>query len=148
MNRKAQGGGGVDYGNYNVGSDALHGALSQFANNNNLNIIVTSGDRSAARNRAAGGANASRHLFGDAADIKVNGISNKQLSYLANQSGLFNTVIYYPSIDMPGALRPHVHVDLNPSHNNSLLMYTPYMQNGYIRNSYSPMTNPLIINRP
>lgn len=136
--------GSVDYGQYNVTSTTLRNRLDKFANDTNQNIIVTSGDRSSERNKAVGGANASRHLNGDAADIKVNGVSNEQLAYMANKSELFNTTIYYPVVELPRALSPHVHVDLNPAHNNSLLIYSPFIKNGSIVNYYKPLINPLI----
>ncbi|MBS1646424.1 MAG: hypothetical protein JST67_03685 [Bacteroidetes bacterium] len=139
----AQSGGGyagqVNYNGYNVSSEALQGKLLQFSQYAGQPIDVTSGDRSAVRNKAAGGANASRHLYGDAVDIKIQGMTNRQVSILANQSALFNTVIYYPSIDAVGALRPHVHLDLNPTHNNLFLLYTPLIIDGTVtKNQYSP----------
>jgi hypothetical protein len=131
--------GNVDYGNYNVSSKPLRDALEQFANDNNLNIIVTSGDRNAARNKKAGGATKSRHTKGDAVDIAVLGMSNLELARLAYESGLFNTTIYYPSINASKALRPHVHLDMNPSHNNVFLIYSPVILDGSVVNdSYSP----------
>ena len=136
--------GSVDYGQYNVTSTNLRNRLDKFANDTNQNIIVTSGDRSSERNKLVGGANASRHLNGDAADIKVNGVQNEQLSYMANASGLFNTTIYYPVVDLPKALAPHVHVDLNPANNNILRIYVPYMKGDSIVNDYKPLINPLI----
>lgn len=42
-------------------------------------ITITSGYRSPAHNRAIGGAKNSRHMFGDAADIKVKNMSPKQV---------------------------------------------------------------------
>ena len=138
----------VDYGKYNVASGLLHDSLEKFAESLNQNIIITSGDRSSEKNKSIGGATSSRHISGDAADMRVTNINNEELAYLANKSELFNTTIYYPKIDLPGVLSPHVHVDLNPNNNNILLIYTPFMKNGYIKHSYSPMINPLIINKP
>lgn len=109
-------------------------------------IIVTGGDRSAAKNAKVGGASGSRHISGDAADIKVNGISNLNLSYLAHKSNLFNTTIYYDKINAIGALAPHVHIDMKPLNNNILLQYTPLISNGKVtKNKYSPLSNPLLL---
>ena len=131
----------VNYGNYIISSTLLRDRLMQFSSSINRPITITGGDRSVSRNRAVGGANQSRHLFHDAGDLTVNGISNRDLATMAHNSGLFNTVIYYPPVDATGALRPHLHVDLNPNHDNNLLIYTPNIVHGrVIRNSYSPMT--------
>ncbi|OGJ13621.1 hypothetical protein A2554_03750 [Candidatus Nomurabacteria bacterium RIFOXYD2_FULL_35_12] len=139
--------GSVDYGQYNVTSPELRNRLDRFANDTNQNIIVTSGDRSIEGNKSIGGATASRHISGDAADIKVKGVSNEQLSYMANKSELFNTTIYYPATNLPKALAPHAHVDINPSNNNILRIYSPYMKDGLIVNSYKPLANPLLKNK-
>jgi hypothetical protein len=142
QNNANQGGdypGQVNYHGYNVSSSALKDDLLKFSQYIGKPVNITSGDRSSARNRAAGGANASRHLFGDAADMSVIGMTNRQIAILAHQSDLFNTVIFYPVIDATGGLRPHTHVDLNPSHDNLFLIYTPVINNGVVtQNSYSP----------
>ncbi|PWG82732.1 D-Ala-D-Ala carboxypeptidase family metallohydrolase, partial [Pararcticibacter amylolyticus] len=131
--------GEVDYNGYAIASDELKDRLTEFSMYLRQKIEVTSGNRSAARNRAAGGANASRHMFGDAVDIAVRGTSNRQLSIQAYQSKLFKTVIYYPDITAVGGLRPHVHLDLNPAHNNLFLIYTPTIVDGSVTgNKYSP----------
>lgn len=115
--------GKVIYGGYVVSSLLLRMRLEEFAHQTGYNISVVSGDRNPDRNRLAGGANKSRHLFGDAADIKSINVPNRQLAIDAHSSDLFNTTIYYPQYNTPGALHPHVHVDLNPTHNNVLLIY-------------------------
>lgn len=108
-------------------------------------ILVTGGNRSAEKNAKVGGATGSRHISGDAADIKVNGISNLNLSYLSNKSGLFNTTIYYDRFNAAKALAPHVHVDMKPGNNNILLQYSPVIKDGtVIKNSYKPLLNPMI----
>jgi RHS repeat-associated protein len=132
--------GEVIYGNHIVSSIELQNRLDQFSEYLSRNIIITGGDRSVSRNRAVGGATRSRHLFHDAADLKVNGVDNRDLATSAHASGLFNTVIYYPSVRASGALAPHLHVDLNPNHDNNLLIYTPIIVHGKVaRNSYSPL---------
>jgi len=61
-------------------------------------IKVTGGDRSSAKNNSVSGAQGSRHTFGDAADIKVEGMSNRTLAKAASNSGLFKRSIYYPNM--------------------------------------------------
>lgn len=107
-------------------------------------VNVTSGDRSVARNRRAGGSSGSRHIAGDAADITISGMSQDDAAITAADSGLFSTVIYYPetgdtsgmgthqetwivnqtetslgeqvtvTVENKQTLRPHVHVDNRP----------------------------------
>lgn len=60
----------------------------------NLPVIVTSGFRSMAVNRAAGGASTSQHLYGEAADIHVPGVDNADLwRFIASGSVHFDQVI-------------------------------------------------------
>jgi RHS repeat-associated protein len=123
-------------------------------------ITVVSGDRSAARNKKAGGAKKSAHLLGVAADIKVKGMSNETLANAANSSGLFSGVIYYPamgetrrfgertatrligkddpmqySVKFKQKLWPHVHVDNKPRKYSYFGMYIGH--NG-VKNKYKP----------
>ena len=138
--------GSVDFGDYIISSEELKDnlyRLSEYIGNQTdtdpPTIVVTSGDRSPTRNRAAGGASRSRHLVGDAADIYVNGFSNRQLSIYAHESGLFNTTIYYPRINATGALRSHVHLDLRPRTSPAILIYQPTIRNGAVtRHRYTP----------
>ena len=122
-NRMGKSFGKVMYNGYVISSLLLRVKLGDFASQTGYNISVVSGDRSPDRNRMAGGVNKSRHLFGDAADIKSSNVPNRQLAIDAHNSELFNTTIYYPQYNTPGALHPHVHVDLAPSHDNLLLIY-------------------------
>ncbi len=48
-------------------------------------IVITSGLRSAEQNRAAGGAPRSRHLTGEAADIRVNGVAPNELKRIIEE---------------------------------------------------------------
>ncbi len=114
-------GGSVDFGNYKISSNELKRRLQDFANQTGCDVTVVGGDRSAARNSSVGGSKGSRHLYGDAADIVVRGTPNRDVAIQAQGSGLLNTTIYYPSYNTPGALPPHVHVDLNPGHENVLM---------------------------
>jgi hypothetical protein len=116
-------GGSVDFGNYNISSGELKERLVDFADQTGYTITVVGGDRNAARNASVGGSKGSRHISGDAADIVVRGTSNRNVAIQAHNSGLFNTSIYYPNYSTPGALPPHVHVDLNPGHDNVLMIY-------------------------
>ena len=48
------------------------------------------------------------------------------------------STIYYPQSNVTGALRPHVHVDMNPSHGNSLMIYRPRVNaSGMVNHTYS-----------
>ncbi len=116
-------GGRVDFGNYKITSGELKERLNDFANQTGYNVTVVGGDRNAARNASVGGSKGSRHISGDAADIVVRGTSNRNVAIQAHNSNLFNTTIYYPNYNTPGALPPHVHVDLNPGHDNVLMIY-------------------------
>ncbi len=114
-------------------------------------IIVTGGDRDVEKNKSVGGSKKSRHTQGDAADIKVEGMSNEKLAVAAANSGLFSTVIFYPNMgDREGfgkhsetlripfvyvninvnvtnyqTLAPHVHVDNRPRNGGTVrLRYT------------------------
>jgi hypothetical protein len=61
-------------------------------------IQVSSGDRSPARNKNAGGSDGSYHTKGTAADIWVKGMSNEQLALAAASYGQFGGVIFYPNM--------------------------------------------------
>ena len=131
----------VDFGGYTISSEPLRKnlvGLAIFSRNklgdSSVQIQVTGGDRSVGDNTRIGGARASRHLIGDATDIKSKQINNSDLSYSAYNSGLFNTTIYYPLINATGALRPHVHLDLRPRLGNVHLQYTPVIRNGRVIN--------------
>ena len=115
--------GKVNFGNKKISSQVLKERLEEFADKNGYEIKVIGGDRSVESNDKVGGTSKSRHLYGDAADISVKGRSNREVAIQAKNSGLFKTTIYYPVSNTPGALPPHVHVDMNPGHNNSLLIY-------------------------
>jgi len=116
-------GGSVNFGDYKISSYELRDRLENFADQTGYDLTVVGGDRCAARNTAVGGSKGSRHLYGDAADIIVKGTSNRDVAIKANKSELFNTTIYYPDSKIPEALHPHVHVDLNPRHDNVLMIY-------------------------
>ena len=59
-------------------------------------VVITSGYRTAAHNKSVGGAAYSQHLYGRAADIRVQGIPVEQLAAFlreAKDSGVFE--LYY-----------------------------------------------------
>ena len=66
------------------------------------NLIITSGKRCPAYNASVGGYANSPHIFGKAADIKVEGISILELAKICVEIG-FSRVGIYPN---------HVHVDV------------------------------------
>lgn len=113
-------------GKHKISSELPRQRLGVFAKRYQLDIVVVSGDRDPDHNKEVGAAPNSRHLYRDGADIQVAGMANADLSQLAYESQLFNTVILYPKVNVPDALRPHAHVDMNPNHSNLLLKYTPY----------------------
>ena len=59
-----------------------------------LPVIVTSGYRNAAYNLKVGGSPTSRHLRGEAADIRVPGLNPDQVAQLAEQVGLTGIGVY------------------------------------------------------
>ena len=128
--------GDINYGNYNISSGQLTKNLNTLSSSIGKTINIKSGNRTPLRNLTVGGVNGSRHTFGDAADISVDGMSNLDLAIKSNDSGLFNTTIYYPEINLPGALAPHVHVDMRPGVSR-FLIYSPKMVNGKIKHGYN-----------
>lgn len=68
-------------------------------------VKVSSGCRCPARNRAVGGVRNSQHLIGNAADIKVDGLTGQDLLEVAQQIDAF----YYGGI---GKYTTWVHVDV------------------------------------
>jgi uncharacterized protein YcbK (DUF882 family) len=68
-------------------------------------LIITSGYRSAQKNKEVGGASASFHLKGQAVDVSIKGFSPSMLYRLVKGAFLvgFGGVILYPS---------HVHLDI------------------------------------
>lgn len=67
-------------------------------------VIITSGYRNPAHNRAVGGSPTSRHLTGEAADIRVPGLHPDEVAQLAAAAGFTGIGIY------PG----FTHVDIRP----------------------------------
>ena len=65
-------------------------------------VIITSGYRTAAHNKKVGGAPKSQHLYGTAVDIKVNGMTPKQILPHAEAVGFTGIGLY----------SGHIHVDV------------------------------------
>ena len=57
-------------------------------------IIINSGYRTLKYNKKIGGVSSSQHLLGKAADIRVNGISPKELAKIAEKIGFNGIGIY------------------------------------------------------
>jgi uncharacterized protein YcbK (DUF882 family) len=58
-------------------------------------VIVLSGYRSPSYNGLIGGAKNSRHMMGDAADIKVSGLTPSEVAKLAEKIGFDGIGVYY-----------------------------------------------------
>ena len=77
-------------------------------------VRVDSAFRSAALNRAIGGSDTSQHMTGEAADIKVDGMTAPELAAFIVRLGVpFDQVIAYPP-----ELGGHVHVSYNVDGSN------------------------------
>jgi hypothetical protein len=69
-------------------------ALEKLRNKVNRPIIITSGYRCLIHNRSIGGAKQSQHLYGNAVDIKIGGLSPTTVAGLAKQCGFTWTKVY------------------------------------------------------
>lgn len=68
-------------------------------------ITITSGYRCPTHNKAVGGAPKSKHMEGIAADIRVEGMTPKQVAELADKAGFTGIGIY----------KNFVHLDIRPN---------------------------------
>lgn len=68
--------------------------LQRIRNHFNKPIVINSGYRCAPHNRKVGGARASRHLQGKAADIVVKGIAPKEVAKYAESIGVRGIGLY------------------------------------------------------
>lgn len=84
-------------------------------------IVVTSGFRSPAVNRAVGGSETSYHLKGLAADLTFPAIGSERAFELIKRSGisLDQVILYHPKRG------GHVHVGWSPTRNRNLYQYQP-----------------------
>ncbi|MEN1760728.1 YcbK family protein [Anoxynatronum sibiricum] len=57
-------------------------------------VIITSGYRNASHNARVGGSPTSQHLLGTAADIRVTGVSIRQLTLTAQETGFTGIGMY------------------------------------------------------
>ena len=81
-------------------------------------VVITSGYRTAAHNRAVGGAVYSQHQYGRAADIRVSGVPVEQLA-AETAKMLFSLIAAYAETLLPGTggigrypAKGFVHVDV------------------------------------
>src|SRR5690606_13785286 len=77
-------------------------------------VLVNSGFRSAAVNKAVGGAATSQHRLGQAADIRVNGMTSAQLARRIAEMGL-------PFDQLIEEFGRWVHVSYGPRHRRQIL---------------------------
>ena len=82
--------------------ETLLAKLQELRDRINLPIIVNSAFRCPVRNRQVGGASKSQHLYGTAVDIRVNGMTPRQLAQHAEAIGFGGIGVY----------RTFVHVDV------------------------------------
>lgn len=81
-------------------------------------VIVNSGFRSEAVNRAVGGTSSSQHRSGQAADIWTRGMSTRTLARKVIELALpFDQLIWYPATN-------RIHVSYGPRHRRQVLRYT------------------------
>lgn len=79
----------------------------------NLPVVINSGYRSANLNRAMGGASTSQHLYGQAADIEIPGVSNDLLwTYIVENLPFDQCIAEFLSSNDPKA--GWVHVSYGP----------------------------------
>jgi uncharacterized protein YcbK (DUF882 family) len=81
--------------------------LQEFRDKIGRPISITSGCRCKVHNRRVGGARNSQHVYGRAADIKVAGLSPKEVYRLLNAK--------YPKSHGIGLYRSWVHFDVRPT---------------------------------
>ena len=72
-------------------------------------IIITSGYRSPALNKAVGGSKTSQHMFGQAADIIVKGASKQEMYYIGQQ--IRKSGIAFDQMIFEGILEPSIKTD-------------------------------------
>lgn len=83
-------------------------------------LAIVSGYRSAAWNRRVGGALFSRHVQGDAADVRPSGVSVRQLHEVALRLHREGAI----RIGGLGLYRSWVHVDVRPADDRKLARWT------------------------
>lgn len=81
-------------------------------------VVVTSGYRTPIKNKAVGGSTFSRHLYGDAIDIYIPGITPKNVEKLCKKYGATWTDVYSDG---------HVHCDWRGISVSSLFFGTPLL---------------------
>src|SRR5690606_10132270 len=92
-----------DGANQVVISKALVDMLQKLRDKIGKPVIINSAYRTPQHNAAVGGASSSQHMYGTGADIRVDGMSPKELGRIAREVGFPYVKDDYPS---------HVHVDV------------------------------------
>ncbi len=96
-------------------------------------VRVTSGYRSAAVNKAAGGVATSQHVTGQAVDIKVDGMTADALAAVLIRFGLpFDQLIWYAP-ERGG----HLHVSFNAGGNRREIKHAPAGSGSYVPWSFT-----------
>lgn len=91
---------------FNAISQELVNQLQELRDEVGTSITISSGCRCKARNKAVGGEDNSQHMLGTAADIKVKGMSPKEVyDYFDSK---------YPSSHGLGLYSTWVHIDVRP----------------------------------
>lgn len=102
------GNGFVNYAGRSISDGTLRGKLNRIADYFGRGITITSGDRNFV---PPGGSRTSLHLAGRAADLHVNGLSDRAVFYGLKRSGLLRggyEVIWHGSNTATGG--PHIHI--------------------------------------
>lgn len=103
---------------FNIGGEKLRfnsntaQNLAVVANRTKREFTITSGYRSCSANLAAGGVSCSRHMFGQAADVRSRdqGMGPKAFAEFVNKNG-FSGLIFYADT----CRAPHIHVEWSGS---------------------------------
>lgn len=88
-----------------IDEDLIKG-LQKVRDHFGLPLNITSGYRCPSHNAAVGGAKASYHMKGQAADVYINGVTPKEIAQYAESTGLFKGIGRYGSF---------VHLDTRPN---------------------------------
>jgi len=102
--------------NGGIVSETLIAKLQELRDLINKPIIVTSGYRCPAYNKSIGGYSHSPHLIGEAADIKIKGLSPITIASIAQRIPYIRIGIY-PA---------HVHIDIRPANPSKFWLVKKY----------------------
>jgi len=120
-----------------VGDSYVRTALGAIANEIDRPLIVYGGDRTEQRNTEVHGARLSRHLFGSAADVRIDGLTKREIADLlyhssARQAYGINLVYHGPGASLP----EHSHLEAGGSGRDLL------QQPKGAKPRYVPLTDP------